>query len=217
MARLGVRRPVVLGHSYGGAVAMAWALQDEAGTGALVILSGATMPWPGGLGLWYTLIPSLLGRVAIIPVLSAWAPFSRTRAVINSIFLPDPVPPGYENHIGAGLTMRRGSLRTNARQVAGLKPHVTAMAQDYPRLTLPVEIVHGLADTIVPATVHAGPLAKLLPGARLTLLPEAAHMPHHSHPDAVCAAIHRAAARAVQHGEGSDTEAGGFQTAMAAP
>lgn len=45
LAQLGVRRPIVLGHSYGAAVALAWALQDQRHTAALVLVSGATHPW----------------------------------------------------------------------------------------------------------------------------------------------------------------------------
>ena len=63
-------------------------------------------------------------------------------------------------------------------------------------LALPIELVHGDADTIVPLAVHARRLAPLIPGAHLTVIPGAGHMPQHSHPETVIAAIHRAAARA---------------------
>jgi pimeloyl-ACP methyl ester carboxylesterase len=70
------------------------------------------------------------------------------------------------------------------------------MSQGYAQLALPVEILHGTADTIVPASVHALPLSAVLPDATLTLLPGIGHMPHHADPAAVVAAIDRAAARA---------------------
>jgi pimeloyl-ACP methyl ester carboxylesterase len=194
--QLGVERPVILGHSYGGAVAMAWALQDRDGPAALVLLGGATLPWPGGLGGWYSLTSSRLGRATVVPLVSAFAPMSRTQDAIAAIFAPDPVPPGYADYIGAGLTLRPGSLGTNARQVNGLRPHIVEMAQTYAQLSLPVEILHGTADTIVPADVHAIPLSTRLPDAVLTLLPGIGHMPHHADPAAVVAAIDRAAARA---------------------
>ena len=194
--RLGVRRPIILGHSYGGAVAMAWALRDPGGPGALVILSGATMPWPGGLGPWYAVTSSRIGGATVVPMVTAFAPISRAEDTIESIFAPAPVPTGYASYVGVGLTLRRSTLRTNARQVNGLKPYLRAMTQGYPQLTLPVELVHGAADSIVPLSVHAEPLARLLPASRLTVLDQAGHMPHHSHPADVVAAIDRAAARA---------------------
>ncbi len=195
-ATLGVRRPVVLGHSYGGAVAMAWGLRDPGDTGALVILAGATMPWPGDLGGWYALTSSRVGRATVVPLVTAFAPTSRAEDTIAGIFAPDPVPLGYTQHVGAGLTLRRDTLAMNARQVNGLRPYVVLMSQNYPSLDLPVEILHGTADTIVPARIHAEPLSRVLPDARLTLLPGVGHMPHHATPDAVTAAVDRAAARA---------------------
>jgi len=193
---LGVRRPVVLGHSYGGAVAMAWALRDPGNTAALVILSGATMPWPGGLGPQYAVLSSDIGGATLVPLVTAFVGENQATGAIASIFAPQMPPPGYADYIGAGLTLRRTSLQTNAKQVGGLKPYVTAMSANYPKLTLPVEIVHGDADTTVPADVHAEPLSRLLPGAALTLLPGIGHMPHHASQPAVIAAINRAAARA---------------------
>jgi pimeloyl-ACP methyl ester carboxylesterase len=191
-AQMGLRRPVVVGHSYGGAVAMAWALLDPASTGAVVSLAGATMPWPGGLGPWYSVTGSEIGGVTVLPLVSAFASPARAERAIAGIFAPDPVPQGYAAHIGAGLTLRVETMRVNARQVARLKPFVAAMAGGYPQLEVPVEIVHGTADTIVPASVHAEPMARLLPRARLTLLEGVGHMPHHAAPEATVAAIRRA-------------------------
>ncbi|HEX9858753.1 MAG TPA: alpha/beta hydrolase, partial [Paracoccaceae bacterium] len=146
--QLGVQRPIVLGHSYGGAVALAWGLQDQHDLGALVILSGATMPWSGGLGPWYAITSSRLGAAVAIPLVTAFAGAERTKATIAGIFAPDAAPPGYAQAVGAGLTLRRATLRMNARQVNSLNPYLRIMAPEYPRLTLPVEIVHGDADSI---------------------------------------------------------------------
>jgi pimeloyl-ACP methyl ester carboxylesterase len=194
-AQLGVTRPIVLGQSYGGSVAMAWALGD-ASTAALVIVAGATMPWPGGLGLTYRLTAHPLAAAALLPLASAWITEDQIARTLTAIFAPDPVPDGYAAHVGTALALRCGSLKANARQVNGLRPHIVEMAQDYPGLTLPVEILHGTADTIVPAAIHALPLSQCLPGARLTLIEGAGHMPHHTHPEAVIAAVDRARLRA---------------------
>lgn len=195
-AALGLDRPLLLGHSYGAAVAMAWAL-DRPGTVAGVLnLSGATMPWPGGLGALYRINGSALGGAILPPLLAALTPGAYVERAIGEIFTPDPAPPGYAHKVGAALTMRRGALRANARQVNSLYPHVVAMSARYPALRLPVEIVHGEADAVVPARIHSIPLAGLLPDVALTLLPGVGHMPHHADPGAVADAIDRLAARA---------------------
>lgn len=190
-ARLGLRRPVVLGHSYGGAVAMAWALRDPGNTRGVVSVAGATMPWPGGLGPWYALTSSALGGATVVPMIAAYASLDRAEGAVASIFAPAPVPRGYVAHVGPGLSIRRETLATNARQVNALKPHLQEMSQLYPRLDVPVEIVHGTADRIVPHKTHAVPLSEALPKARLTLLDGAGHMPHHSHAAEVAAAVDR--------------------------
>ena len=196
--QLGVRQPIVLGHSYGGAVAMAWALRAPHDTAALVIVSGATEPWEGKLKGWYGFVNSDLGTRIAPPLLTALAPVSLGDRIMASIFAPQPVPPGYAEYIGVGLAARRETYRANARQIVQLRPYLRAMAPHYPQLTLPVEIVHGAADRVVPARIHAVPLAQDLPNAALTILPGVGHMPQHAAPDAIVAAIDRAAARAAR-------------------
>jgi pimeloyl-ACP methyl ester carboxylesterase len=190
---LGVRDPVVLGHSYGGAVAMAWALTDPGATRGVVVVSGATMPWDGGLDTWYHVTGGRIGGATLVPLLTAFVPDARTELALEGIFAPDPVPPGYGAHVGPGLTLRRASLRANGRQVLALKDHLRAMSPSYGKLAMPFELIHGTADRTVYARVHSIPLSSILPDARLTLIDGAGHMPHHSHPQTVVDAIRRLA------------------------
>jgi pimeloyl-ACP methyl ester carboxylesterase len=196
-AQLGAERPIVLGYSYGGAVAMAWALNHPDSIAGLVDLSGATMPWPGGLDRFYTVMGSAVGGAIMPPLISAFASDRQVQDTLTGVFAPNPVTPDYSTLIGADLSLRRGALRANARQVNTLLPHVRAMSEGYASLTIPVEIVHGDADQIVPIAIHSIPLSKLIPGAHLTILPGVGHMPHHVAPGAVVDAIDRVAARAT--------------------
>ena len=193
---LGVERPIVLGHSYGGAVAIAWALNHPDRIAALVDISGVSMPWPGGLGALYRINGNPVGGAIVPPLIAAFAPETAIDRTLDAIFAPNPVPRGYAGTIGIGLSLRPDSFRANARQVNTLRPHVVAMSERYPTLDLPVEIVHGDADTIVPPEIHSQPFSQLVPGANLVMLPGVGHMPHHVDRDAVIAAIDRAAERA---------------------
>ena len=194
--QLGVRRPIVLGHSYGGAVALAWGLRAPVETAALVVLAGASHPWEGPLSLVQTLPATRLGSSLVVPLVTAFAGPERIERSVDGIFRPQPAPEGYAEHIGAGLTLRRDSLVRNSEQLSALKPHLAAMAPHYPQLPMPVEIVHGTADRTVGLQIHAEPLAADVPGANLVRLDGIGHMPHHADPGAVIAAIDRAAARA---------------------
>jgi pimeloyl-ACP methyl ester carboxylesterase len=193
MAQLGVTEPIVLGQSYGGAVALAWAL--EGGPQALVLVGSPSMPWPGKLDLWYRVTATPVGRALAVPLASAYVPESYVRSATAAVFAPDPVPPGYDAFLGSPLTLRRTTLATNVTQVNTLRAELVTMEPRYPTLTLPVELVHGTDDTIVPLHIHSDPLSRLLPNARLTVIDGAGHMPHHAHADTVIAAIDRAALR----------------------
>ncbi|MCF3972295.1 alpha/beta fold hydrolase [Paracoccus salsus] len=196
--QLGIRRPILLGHSYGGAVAMAWALRDPGGPAAIVLLSGATHPWPdeADLGAFYPFVTSAIGRNLAIPLISAFAPESRADDVVARIFAPNPVPDGYLDHVGIGLSLRRDSFLANARQVDNLKPYLAQMAPRYPGLPQPIEIVHGDRDRTVGLDYHSRRMAAEMPRSRLTVLPGVGHMPHHAAPQEVVDAIDRAANRA---------------------
>lgn len=192
--QLGAADPLVLGHSYGGAVAMAWAQQFH-DTAGVVMVAAASHPWPGDLHWQYPVSASPAGGALFVPLITALTPAPVVDSVITGLFAPQAVPDGYVDHVGVGLTLRRKSQRANARQVNALRPYLVEMAQDYPDLSLPIEIVHGDADTIVPLDIHSIPLADRVQSANLTVLEGIGHMPHHVAQDAVIAAIDRAAAR----------------------
>ena len=194
-AQLGITDPILLGQSYGGSVALAWALYAPLKPRALVLVSSPSLPWPGRLDPWYRLTKTWGGQTIAIPLVAALVPTSYVDGTIMGIFAPDPVPPNYRDYVGEGLSLRRQSLLTNTSQVNGLRAQIVAQQDLYPTLTLPIELIHGDADTIVPLTIHSGPVAARLPNARLTVLPGTGHMPHHAHPDAVLAALERASLR----------------------
>jgi pimeloyl-ACP methyl ester carboxylesterase len=197
--KLGVRAPVVVGHSFGGIVSIAWGLLGDdslARASALVSLAGIAMPWDTDLGAYYTVNASAFGGVVTVPILSAIVPNSIVTERIIATFAPQPVAEGYIDYIGAPLTLRPDTFRANTRQVAYLLPHVQAMVPEYDRLTLPIELLHGDADTTVPLTVHAEPFAASVPTSNLVVLQGVGHMPHHADPVATGQAIDRAVARA---------------------
>lgn len=194
--QLGADSPIVLGHSYGGAVALAWAVQHPEHLSALVTVSAASHRWETGLSTYYKILSHPVVGPLVIPLLTAFVPDARVEREVAAVFEPDSVPEGYLSHFGAGLTLRRSSMRANALQRAGLLEEITDLTPHYPEITVPVEILHGTADTLVWSSIHSEPLARAIPSAALTLLPGIGHMPHHAAPEEIAEAIDRAAARA---------------------
>ena len=92
-----------------------------------------------------------------------------------------------------GRALVIGSLAT----LDGLSlEEIEALHTRYAEISVPVEIVHGTADTTVGVSIHSEPLAAQVKDAHLTVLDGIGHMPHHSAPEAVVSAINRAATRA---------------------
>ncbi len=194
---IGVTDPVVMGHSYGGAVAMTWAVNpDILPPSALVLVSAPTLPWPGTLDILYRVTGNPVGSAVVVPLITAFVTDDYLNKSVIGIFRPYEPPSGYGEFVGSGLTLRRTSLRTNGKQVITLRDQLVAMQTAYPALSLPVELVHGDNDTSVPLDIHSRPLSKILRTATLTVVPGAGHMPHHSDTDMIIAAIDRAAQRA---------------------
>lgn len=194
--QLGAERPLVLGHSYGGAVALAWAVHERKSLSGLIALSAPSYPWEGGLPPLYRITSHRVLSWIVNPVLTAFVSEARVERAVACVFAPNAVPEGYLAQFGAALSLRRDALRANARQRQNLLTEIRALAPLYGRINVPTEIVHGTIDTTVGLSIHSEPLARQIPDASLTPLHGIAHMPQHAAPEAVIAAIHRVAARA---------------------
>lgn len=195
-AQLGARQPVVMGHSYGGSVALAWAVHLPDSLSALVPVATPSHPWPPGLARIYAITSPPLGQALVVPIMTAFVGPDYVSRTLTGIFEPQSVPDRYASHVGPGLTLRRVSLRATAVQRARLRDDIIALAPEYEAIQVPVEIVHGTADTTVSPLIHSEKLAADVADSRYTPLPGIGHMPHHGNEDAVVAAIDRAAVRA---------------------
>lgn len=192
--QLGAENPIVAGHSFGGGVAMAWALDEP--HAATVIISGVTLPWPGDVNVTYRLLGSKLGSAIVAPLASAFVTTAYAQNAANSTFTPQKAPDTYYANAGIPLAVRTNSLRASNQQVNTLRPFIVEQSKRYAEITTPVEIVHGTSDVTVYASIHAEPLENTLEDVHFTPLPGLGHMPHHVVPDDVTAAIDRAASRA---------------------
>ncbi len=195
LTRLGVERAIIVGQSWGGAFAAAFALCYPGRVHGLVFVSPATHPWPGGID-WHVKAGALpvVGRIfaelAAMPIGLALIPYA-----LRNVFGPKGVPPDYRAKIGAALVLRPASFVANCRDIAGLYGNLTEMAAHYHRIDAPTEIVTGDEDAIVAPAIHAYGLARDIPDARLTILAGIGHMPHWSAPQAVVEAIERVVIR----------------------
>ncbi|MFT6024135.1 MAG: pimeloyl-ACP methyl ester carboxylesterase [Ascidiaceihabitans sp.] len=194
--KLGMEKPIVAGQSFGGAVAMAWAVNHPDRISAVVSMAGATYPWEGELDAFNARLAHPVFGPILTRLIAAWASADYVAASIESIFGPQSAPEGYADYIGVPVVLNPKSLMANAQQRHDLRPQLQALYTQYPDLDLPIEIVHGDADTTVGVHVHSTRMVDDIKGANLVVLPGVGHMPQHVSQPEVMAAIDRAATRA---------------------
>lgn len=190
LAALGIGRATLVGHSYGGALALAWALALPDTVAGLLLIGAPSQP-RGRIGLMNGLLAShLTGPIVARQVPERMADRLVGNALVR-VFSPQPVPAGYLAHVRPELLLNPTVLRANALQLRALKAGLRAMAPRYGEIAVPTEIVHGTADAIVPFDVHALPLARQIPQATLTRLEGIGHMPQHAAAGEIVAALGR--------------------------
>jgi len=193
LKELEIERPVMLGHSWGGAVASAYALAFPDALSGLVVLAGATHPWKGP-SAWYhrVLATPFLGTLFLWFVV---IPFGRflAPAGVSSNFAPDAAPEGYADSIGLHLLFRPKHFRNNSTDSRGLRSHLGRQSTRYAEIAVPTIIITGNRDQTLLAKLHSYALHDQIPGSELIKLEGVGHMPHHVRPDVVLEAIERLA------------------------
>lgn len=192
LARIGVERPILFGHSFGALVALAFALDYPTETRGVVLASGYYFP-TARLDVPFMAAPALpilgdLMRHTISPLLSRalWP------HMLKVLFSPAPVP-RYFQLFPTWMALRPSQLRAAAEEAALLVPSASRMQRRYRALEVPAVIVAGAQDRYVDASRHSIALARHIAAAELVVSPRAGHMVHHVDPRRVLHAIEVAA------------------------
>ncbi|MGK2740665.1 alpha/beta fold hydrolase [Tepidicaulis sp. LMO-SS28] len=193
LLKLGVEKAVVLGHSWGGAVAAAYALHFPQNLEGVLVLSGATHPWEGGVA-WYHGVAGvpLLGP-AFVRLFAVLAGQFLTPAGVAGNFWPDAAPEGYAQSMGLALLFRLKTFLANSADTRNLKGHLKEQSKRYGEIDVPLLIMTGNRDRTVSAKIHSYVLHEAVPGSELIKLKGTGHMPHHARGDLVVEAVSRLA------------------------
>ena len=226
LKELNVEQPILVGHSWGGALALAYALEFQQDVAGLVLLAPAVYESDDGVS-FLTKLPALpvvgdLINFLFTPLLGA----SVVREDLQKAFSPDPVPKHYLRHVLSEWTrpkkvkwysvddaLLNQSLPKLSSRYSELidTNHRESSQPDHPgdgnsgngnsilndaHLRVPVSIVVGDSDQIVPVEENARRLQQALPGSELVVLPNTGHQIPFTRPDAVVDAIDRVAEKA---------------------
>lgn len=187
-AALALERPVIVGHSFGGAVALSWAVQAPEELTAVVALAPLAFPEPRLEQVLFgpraaPLVGDLLSFMSM--------PFDAVAmpAVWRAMFSPQPIPEAFEAAFPTRAPGERGRMKTVAREAARLLPDLARSASLYGGAALPARILCGDQDRVANPMLHGRVLASILPDSRYISVPGAGHMVHHASPDIVADAV----------------------------
>jgi len=188
-ARLGIEKPLVVGHSFGTMVAVALALNHPAKVSALALMGGYYYPSARADVLFASqpAIPVVgdVMRYTVSPLLGA----ALVPAVNERIFSPAPVTKQWEEEFPMEMTLRPFQIRSAAAEAALMIPAAAAVAGRYGELDLPVTIIAGPEDKLIDMEDQSERLHEEISNSRLVQIKEAGHMIHHTATAKVVAAI----------------------------
>jgi len=195
LRQLGVRDAVVVGHSWAGCVATRLALDHADVTGAILVLSGVTSPWPGGYIGWYRRLIDfragwLLLRTLGVPTILVLRPWLRRKT-----FRPQPAPTDIMKKGFIPLAFRPRTFEANMQDFAIMYDGVLGQSRRYGEIRLPVTVIAGDRDEVVWTDLHSVSFARKVPGAELILMPGIGHMPQYADRETVLAAVRALAER----------------------
>lgn len=162
-------KPVLVGHSLGGAVALATALRHPEKVQGLALIAPLTHMPVGGT-------PDVFATFNIRPTwlrtLFAWTllvPLSirRRKQVLEVVFGPEPAPADYPIRGGGVLGLRPSHFDATSRDAQMLEQVLPGMQARYTDLQVPVRILYGRDDRILDAQEQGQGLVDVLPTAEL--------------------------------------------------
>lgn len=200
----GFDRAIVVGHSYGGAVAAAMTLDHPERVIGTLFLAPALYPWPGGVAWYYNLAATRFLGAAFCQLVVPWAGRLAMKAAARGVFSPDPMPNDYLETTRAAEALAPAVFRHNAREISALLAWTERTHHRYRMIEAPTAIITGSRDDIVSPELHSWRLSRELLQTELSVVDGLGHKPDIHATELVVAAIEKLAgsARGQRVGKG---------------
>ncbi len=196
IAALGLERPLLAGHSMGGSISLAVALDHPQCVSGLALIAPATHPVaaPPAPFRGLAILSPWLRRVVAWTLATPMAIIKRDEAMFE-LFSPDPTPQDFPLRGGGLLTLRPDAFCAGSLDMVSSNADFPSMVARYPALILPVRILYGEGDRILNPEAHGHSMEREVPGLILETIP-GGHMIPVTHPEKTADFI-RQAARAM--------------------
>lgn len=171
ITKLEIERPVVVGHAFGGAVALALAVERPELVRGLALLSPLTLvdeELPdifSDYDISSSIIRTIRGWTVAVPHV-----LRHPEHVVEVVFGPERIPPEFLIRGGGFLSARPQNYINASRDFIEAEADMPGLIRDYSRLAVPVRILFGQDDRILNPDFHGAELATRYPqfGVKMT-------------------------------------------------
>ena len=153
--RLGLERPLLVGHSLGGAIALGVALDHPEVVKGLALIAPLThvpknVPAPfRALDIESDFLRRLVAWTVATPI-----GIRGGKAILDAIFSPDLAPADFPTRGGGLLGLRPRSFYNTSSDMRAVNLDLGAMVGRYSSLRVPVRILYGTSDGVLSRQVH---------------------------------------------------------------
>jgi pimeloyl-ACP methyl ester carboxylesterase len=176
LTELRLEKPIVVGHSYGGTLALALALNHPESVGSLALIAPLTH--------LQTEVPpafrDFVIRSAWLRKLIAWTiatpmGIAASSKILDEVFRPDAAPADFATAAGGLLALRPGHFVAASADLVNVSDDLPAMVQRYPSIRVPVGILFGRHDEILSYQDHGTAMQSMIKGSTVSLV-DGGHM-----------------------------------------
>jgi pimeloyl-ACP methyl ester carboxylesterase len=196
LQELGIERPVLVGHSFGGLVCLAFAEQFGGDVAALILVAPVAFPElrlvehsfaaPRAVPLFGPLASAAASAMLDLPML---------KLIQRQMFAPQPVPRGWEESFPYQQQIHPAAMVFEGEDAAAIMPMSPTGTINIAAVRTPTQILTGTSDRIIEDERQGKLLSRLLADARLTEVEGVGHMLHHARPDLIVEAVQGAFAK----------------------
>lgn len=193
--KLSLDRPLVVGHSLGGAVSLMLALDHPQRVGALALIAPATQPVSEvpapfrALAIRSAWWRRWVGRTLAVPI-----GMMTGRTTLAYVFGPEDAPKDFLIRGGGVLGFRPGNFEAGSGDILAAERDMSGLAARYAELSVPVDVLYGRGDRILDYRQHGETLPVASVRARLTLV-DGGHMLPVTQPDVTMQWLREVASR----------------------
>jgi pimeloyl-ACP methyl ester carboxylesterase len=188
---------VVVGHSLGGAVALALAQRHPERVAGLALIAPVTQLVDVPPVFKSLVIPNVWLRPLMAWTLAVPFGIIKGEEVLRDVFAPEQVPQDFATRGGALLSLRPSHFVATCADIVAAPEDMPLLMQQYGSMRLPVSVLFGRNDAILDPNLHGAPLVAKLPGAELTLT-DGGHMLPITSPERTAEFISEAVARGLE-------------------